>query len=86
MRGFCMCVRHARAPCAYVTCTARSSRVSGLENGEFDPTAIGSMAPAVHEVRKAVMAMENGKFGGDAKLPAEYLKALWAMSCYSDIW
>jgi hypothetical protein len=34
------------------------------------------MAPPVHEIRKAVMAMGNGKYCGDAKLPAEYWKSL----------
>ena len=34
------------------------------------------MTQTVHEIRRAVMAMGNGKFGGDAKLPAEYWKAL----------
>ena len=34
------------------------------------------MAPAVHEIRRAVMAMGNGKSGGDAKLPSEYWNAL----------
>jgi hypothetical protein len=34
------------------------------------------MAPPVYEIRRAVMAMGNGKSGGDAKLPAECWKAL----------
>ncbi len=40
----------------------------------------GNMAPTVHEIRKAVMAMGNVKSGGDAKLPAEYWKALMGRS------
>ncbi len=32
--------------------------------------------PTVHEITRAVMAMGNGKSGGDAKLPAGYWKAL----------
>ena len=65
--------------------------------GEFDPAAVEEvpqrrvqphlyMAPTVHEIRKAVMAMGNGKSGGDAKLPAGYWKALWATRCDSDTW
>ena len=34
------------------------------------------MAPTVHEIRRAVITVGNGKSGGDAKLPAEYWKAL----------
>jgi hypothetical protein len=55
--------------------------------GEFDPAAVEEvpqrrvqphldMTPIVHEIRRAVMAMGNGKYGDDAKLPAEYWKAL----------
>ncbi len=55
--------------------------------GQFDPAAVDEvsqrrvqppleMAPTAHEIRRAVMATGNGKFGGDAKLPAEYWKAL----------
>ncbi len=66
--------------------------------GEFDPAAVevvpqrrvqphSDMAPTVHEIRKAVKAMGNGKSGGDAKLPAEYWKALlsfhfWNLELY----
>ncbi len=34
------------------------------------------MALTVHKIRRAVMAMGNGKTGGDAELPGEYWKAL----------
>jgi hypothetical protein len=55
--------------------------------GEFDPAAVEEVpkrgvqpnldrAPTVHEIRRAVMAMGNGKSGGDEKLPTEYCKAL----------
>ena len=55
--------------------------------GQFDPAAVEEvpqrhlqphldMAPTVHENRRAVTVMGNGESGGDAKLPAEYLKAL----------
>jgi hypothetical protein len=54
--------------------------------GEFDPAAVEvpkrriqphlDMAPTAHKIRRAVMAMGNGRPGGDAKLPAEYWKAL----------
>jgi hypothetical protein len=65
--------------------------------GTFDPTAVEEVpqrrvqphldrAPTVHEIRRAVMSMGNGKAGGDAKLPVEYWKALWATSWYSDSW
>ncbi len=58
---------------------------------EFDPAAVEEvpqrrvqphldMTLSVHEIRRAVVAMENGKSGGDAKLPAEYWKALMGNS------
>ena len=51
--------------------------------GRFDPAAVEEvpqrrvqphldMAPTVHEIKRAVLAMGNGKSGGDAKLLAEY--------------
>ncbi len=57
------------------------------EVGQFDPAAVEEvpqrrvqphldMTPTVHEIRRAVMAMGNSKSGGDAKLSAEYWKAL----------
>ena len=50
--------------------------------GTFDPAAVDEVpqrrvqphldsAPTVHEIERAVMAMGNGKSGGDAKLTAE---------------
>jgi hypothetical protein len=57
--------------------------------GLFDPAAVEEgppaacsasftvdMAPTIHEIKRAVMTMGNGEFGGDAKLPAECWKAL----------
>ncbi len=55
--------------------------------GRLDPAAVEEvtqqrsqphldMAPTVHEIRRAMIAMGNGKAGGDEKLPAEYWKAL----------
>ena len=55
--------------------------------GQLDPATVEEVpqrrvqphldtTPTVHEIRRAVMAMGNGKSGGDAKLPAECWKTL----------